>query len=82
MAALGLYVAIELRPLWNDGFYYLARVLTLKHALLEWLDTNQDKILARDETPKEFHERFDALGQGGVVGGSQADGGRKSDNFF
>ncbi|MBK8095354.1 MAG: PQQ-binding-like beta-propeller repeat protein [Verrucomicrobiaceae bacterium] len=26
----------------------------------EWLDTNQDKILARGETPKEFHERFDA----------------------
>ncbi len=33
---------------------------TLKHALLEWLDTNQDRVLARAETPAEFHARFDA----------------------
>ncbi len=32
---------------------------TLKYALLEWLDTNQDGNLARDEVPKEFWERFD-----------------------
>ena len=32
---------------------------TLKYALLEWLDTNQDGSLARDEVPKEFWERFD-----------------------
>lgn len=31
----------------------------LKFALLEWLDTNQDGSLARDEVPKEFWERFD-----------------------
>ena len=33
---------------------------TLKFALLEWLDTNQDGKLARAEMPKEFLERFDA----------------------
>lgn len=32
---------------------------TLKFALMQWLDTNQDGKLARDETPKEFHPRFD-----------------------
>lgn len=32
---------------------------TVKFALLEWLDTNQDKLLARDETPQEFWDRFD-----------------------
>jgi outer membrane protein assembly factor BamB len=32
---------------------------TLKYALLEWLDTNQDGKLARVEMPKEFLERFD-----------------------
>lgn len=32
---------------------------TLKFALLEWLDTNQDGILARAELPTEFHVRFD-----------------------
>ncbi len=31
----------------------------LKSALLEWLDTNQDGSLSRDEVPKEFWERFD-----------------------
>lgn len=52
-------------PVVQDGIIYIAvqsygdSTRTLKHALLEWLDTNQDKILARDETPKEFHERFD-----------------------
>jgi outer membrane protein assembly factor BamB len=53
-------------PVVHDGVIYIAvqsygdATRTLKHALLEWLDTNQDKILARNETPKEFHERFDA----------------------
>ncbi|MFO1483682.1 MAG: PQQ-binding-like beta-propeller repeat protein [Verrucomicrobiaceae bacterium] len=52
-------------PVVHDGIIYIAvqsygdSTRTLKHALLEWLDTNQDKILSRDETPKEFHERFD-----------------------
>ena len=53
-------------PVVHDGVIYVAvqsygdATRTLKHALLEWLDTNQDKILSREETPKEFHERFDA----------------------
>lgn len=53
-------------PVVHDGIIYIAvqsygdSTRTLKHALLEWLDTNQDKILARAETPKEFHERFDS----------------------
>lgn len=32
---------------------------TLKFALLEWLDTNQDGKLSKDELPKEFWEKFD-----------------------
>ena len=57
---------IMVTPVVQDDLIYIAvqsygdSTRTLKHALLEWLDTNQDKILARDETPKEFHERFDA----------------------
>ncbi|MEZ5384049.1 MAG: PQQ-binding-like beta-propeller repeat protein [Prosthecobacter sp.] len=53
-------------PVVHDGVIYIAvqsygdSTRTLKYALLEWLDTNQDKILSREETPKEFHERFDA----------------------
>lgn len=53
-------------PVVHDGVIYVAvqsygdATRTLKHALLEWLDTNQDGILAREETPREFHERFDA----------------------
>ena len=52
-------------PVVNDGIIYVAvqsygdATRTLKHALLEWLDTDQDGILSREETPKEFHERFD-----------------------
>lgn len=38
---------------------------TLKFALLEWLDTNQDGKLARAEMPKEFLERFDASDKNG-----------------
>ncbi len=53
-------------PVVHDGVIYIAvqsygdATRTLKHALLEWLDTNQDGILAREEMPKEFYERFDA----------------------
>ncbi len=32
---------------------------TLKYALMEWLDTNQDGKLERTEAPPEFHARFD-----------------------
>lgn len=52
-------------PVVQDGVIYIAvqsygdATRTLKHALLEWLDTNQDGKLERAETPKEFHERFD-----------------------
>ena len=52
-------------PVVQDGIIYLAvqsygdATRTLKFALLEWLDTNQDGKLARDEMPKEFLERFD-----------------------
>ncbi|MBX7210618.1 MAG: PQQ-binding-like beta-propeller repeat protein [Verrucomicrobiaceae bacterium] len=52
-------------PVVQDGIIYIAvqsygdPTRTLKHALLEWLDTNQDGKLAREEMPKEFLERFD-----------------------
>lgn len=38
---------------------------TVKFALLEWLDTNQDKQLSKPETPKEFWTRFDASDRNG-----------------
>jgi outer membrane protein assembly factor BamB len=53
-------------PVVKDDLIYLAvqsygdSTRTLKFALLEWLDTNQDGKLAREEMPKEFLERFDA----------------------
>ena len=53
-------------PVVRDDLIYIAvqsygdSTRTLKYALLEWLDTNQDGKLARDEMPKEFLERFDA----------------------
>jgi outer membrane protein assembly factor BamB len=53
-------------PVVKDGVIYSALQSygdsgrTLKHALLEWLDTNRDGKLSRDEVPKEFHEKFDA----------------------
>jgi outer membrane protein assembly factor BamB len=52
-------------PVVKDGVIYIANQSygdenrTLKFALLEWLDTNQDGKLARDELPKEFWKRFD-----------------------
>jgi len=68
-------------PVVHDGIIYIAvqsygdATRTLKHALLEWLDTNQDGILARDETPKEFHERFDASDRNkdGIIGPEEID---------
>ena len=38
---------------------YGDRKRTLKYALMQWLDTNQDGRLARAETPVEFHAKFD-----------------------
>ncbi len=52
-------------PVVKDGVIYIAvqsygdAKRTLKFALMEWLDTNQDKKLARTEMPKEFLEKFD-----------------------
>lgn len=52
-------------PVVRDGVIYVAvqsygdEKRTLKFALLEWLDTDQDGILARSEIPEEFHRRFD-----------------------
>ena len=53
-------------PVVQDGVIYIAvqsygdSTRTVKFALLEWLDTNQDKLLAKKETPQEFWIRFDA----------------------
>ena len=53
-------------PVVKDDHIYIAvqsygdSKRTLKFALLQWLDTNQDGMLAREEMPKEFYERFDA----------------------
>ncbi len=53
-------------PVVRDDLIYIAvqsygdSTRTLKFALLEWLDTNQDGKLAREEMPAEFLERFDA----------------------
>lgn len=58
-------------PVVRDDLIYMAvqsygdPTRTLKFALLEWLDTNQDGMLARDETPKEFHEKFDRSDKNG-----------------
>ncbi len=52
-------------PVAKDGMIYIAvqsygdESRTLKAALMEWLDSNQDGKLARTEVPKEFHEKFD-----------------------
>ena len=68
-------------PVVHDGIIYIAvqsygdSTRTLKHALLEWLDTNQDRLLSRDEMPKEFYERFDASDKNGdkVIGPEEID---------
>lgn len=52
-------------PVVSDGVIYIAvqsygdAARTLKFALMEWLDTNQDGKLAKSELPKEFWEPFD-----------------------
>lgn len=68
-------------PVVRDGIIYVANQSygdekrTLKFALLEWLDTNQDGKLARDEIPKEFWKRFDASDKdhNGVIEGDELD---------
>ncbi len=58
-------------PVVRDGIIYLSsqsygdEKRTLKFALLEWLDTNQDGKLAKAEIPKEFWSRFDASDKNG-----------------
>jgi outer membrane protein assembly factor BamB len=52
-------------PVVRDGIIYVSvqsygdETRTLKFALLEWLDTNQDGRLAKVEVPKEFVPRFE-----------------------
>lgn len=48
---------------------------TLKFALLEWLDTNQDGTLSRKEVPKEFWEKFDLSdkNQDGTIDATEID---------
>lgn len=68
-------------PVVRDGVVYVAvqsygdENRTLKFALLEWLDTNQDGKLARDEVPKEFLKRFDASDKdhNGFIEGDELD---------
>jgi outer membrane protein assembly factor BamB len=75
-------------PVVRDGVIYIAvqsygdATRTLKHALLEWLDTNQDGKLSRAEVPKEFHERFDRSDKdkNGVIEGDELDTAFQSPN--
>jgi outer membrane protein assembly factor BamB len=68
-------------PVVKDGVIYVAvqsygdHTRTLKFALLEWMDTNQDKKLSRDEVPKEFRDRFDAsdANKDGFIAGDELD---------
>ena len=68
-------------PVVKDGVIYVAvqsygdSTRTLKFALLEWLDTNQDGKLARAEVPAEFRERFDEsdADRDGVLAGGELD---------
>ena len=56
-------------PVVRDGIIYISvqsygdEKRTLKFALLEWLDTNQDGKLAKAEVPKEFFPRFEQSDQ-------------------
>ncbi len=58
-------------PVVRDGVIYLSsqsygdEARTLKFALLEWLDTNQDGVLTKAEIPKEFGSRFDTSDKNG-----------------
>lgn len=68
-------------PVVQDGVIYIAvqsygdPTRTLKHALLEWLDTDQNGELARKEMPKEFYERFDLSDKNkdGIIGADEID---------
>lgn len=68
-------------PVVRDGIIYLScqsygdEKRTLKFALLEWLDTNQDGKLAKLEIPKEFWSRFDASDKNadGVIADEELD---------
>jgi outer membrane protein assembly factor BamB len=68
-------------PVVKDGVVYVAvqsygdSTRTLKFAILEWMDTNQDKKLARDEVPKEFRDRFEAsdTNKDGFIAGDELD---------
>ncbi|MDB5386460.1 MAG: Serine/threonine protein kinase, partial [Planctomycetaceae bacterium] len=68
-------------PVVRDGIIYLANqsygdeTRTVKFALLEWLDTNQDGKLARVELPKEFWKRFDISDKdhNGTIEGDELD---------
>ena len=52
-------------PVVHNGIIYVSvqsygdSSRTLKFALLEWLDTNQDGRLSRQEVPREFWSKFD-----------------------
>ncbi len=69
-------------PVVKDGIIYVAvqsygdSTRTLKFAILEWMDTNQDGKLSRDEVPKEFRDRFDAsdTNKDGFIAGEELDG--------
>ena len=68
-------------PVAHDGVVYVAvqsygdSNRLLKHALLEWLDTNQDGKLLKAELPKEFWERFDVSDRNkdGALAGDELD---------
>lgn len=68
-------------PVVRDGVIYISvqsygdEKRTLKFALLEWLDTNQDGKLVRAELPKEFWKRFDASDKdhNGAIEGDELD---------
>ena len=68
-------------PVVRDGIIYLScqsygdEKRTLKFALLEWLDTNQDGKLAKAEIPKEFWSRFDVSDKNsdGVIADEELD---------
>lgn len=68
-------------PVVKDGVIYISvqsygdEKRTLKFALLEWLDTNQDGKLTRAEIPKEFLAKFDLSDKNkdGVLSGDEID---------